>query len=384
MKHLIRFLRCSGLPAALALLLAACNTTKGPSFDPRAGADPAGAARLAGMTNATDLEEQAFAGLPRNQVKPEMLQASKDFYRLGPSDSIAVEMLGEAGTQATLTVGPDGKVYYSLLPGTMVWGMTLTEVKENLEKGLKRYLKVPPDISVTLRQANSKTVWVLGNVGTPGLFPLTGPMTVLEALTLAGGALGNAAAPDGVCDLQRSFLMREGKLVPVDFDKLLRGGDMSQNVYLQPNDFLYLRSAVTRNVYVLGAVGLPAVIPYSDQLTLVGAVLSSGGPVEYAHLAQVVIIRGSLTEPRIASVDLKQIMKGQAPDVRLQPGDIVHVPFVPWRKLAIVAEGILNTFVSTVAANQGYRIGYGSVSPVGPVVPIGPTTATPVTPVPSR
>jgi polysaccharide biosynthesis/export protein len=362
----------------LAAMLPACQSSRGPAFDPRAEGDPTGVARTLAMTNASDLEEKAFASFPRDPVKPEMLRAPKDLYRLGPGDSVTVEIPGEANSQVNLIVGPDGKVYYQLLPGTMVWGLALNEVKAALETGLKKFVRVPPDLTVTLRQANSRNVWVLGNVATPGLYPLATPCTVLEAITLAGGTLISPGSPDGFCDLQRSFLMREGKLVPVDFDKLLRGGDLSQNVFLQPNDFLYLRSGVTRNVYVLGAVALPNMVPYSDQLTLAGAILSAGGPVQYAYVSQVAIVRGGVTQPRIATVDFKQVIRGQAPDVRLQPGDIVYVPYVPWRKLAILAESVIDAFVLNISANEGYRIAYPNSVPTGPVVPVG--TSTPSTP----
>ena len=59
--------------------------------------------------------------------------------------------------------------------------------------------------------------------------------------------------------------MREGQLLSVDFYKLLRQGDLSQNIYLEPDDFVYLRSAVSRDVYVLGAVERPNIVGFSDK-----------------------------------------------------------------------------------------------------------------------
>lgn len=358
---------------APALLLVACRSY-GPRFGARA--PDAQSNRLGNSltwTNTITLQDQAFSTVyPTNNVKPEMLRAPKDYFRLGPGDMIEIEVMGDNAARTAVTVGPDGKIYYSILPGTFVWGLTLSETKDALEKGLKKFLRSAPDMTVTLRQANSQTAWILGNVQSPGVYPLSTPLTLLEAITAAGGIIISPGAADGVCDLQRSFVMREGKLVPVDFEKMLRNGDLSQNIYLQPNDFIYLRSGLTRNVYVLGAVGMPNIVPYSEQLTLVGAILSSGGTVPYAHSTQVAIIRGSLSEPRIAQVDFKEIIKGKAQDLRLQPGDIVYVPYVPWRKLAMFAEGMLDTFVQTIASQEGYKLVYPNASPVGPIVPIGP------------
>jgi len=91
-------------------------------------------------------------------------------------------------------------------------------------------------------------------------------------------------------------------------------------------------------------------------------------------------VRGSLAQPKIAVVDYKQIVKGQAPDVLLEPGDIVYVPFTPYRTLVRYADLILKTFVQTVAVNEGARAVSRNVGPVG--VNIGVGTSAPVAPQP--
>ena len=67
------------------------------------------------------------------------------------------------------------------------------------------------------------------------------------------------------------------------------------------------------------------------------------------------IIRGSLAHSSIATVDYTRIIKGLDVDVRLEPGDIVYVPFAPYRELALFAENILYQFVQTIAVNEGIR-----------------------------
>jgi len=166
--------------------------------------------------------------------------------------------------------------------------------------------------------------------------------------------------------------MREGQLLKLDFYKLLRQGDLSQNIYLQPDDFVYVRSATARNVYVLGAVAVPNVIKFFDRISLVSAISGAGGTLPYAHLSQVAIVRGSLAEPAIAIVDYKAILKGQLEDVRLEPGDIVYVSFVPYRTLALFGEEVLRQFVSTIAINEGQRAVVKTPTPVGVTVPFIP------------
>ena len=289
------------LSALLLVFLSACHSY-GPRFDARqpetgvlATNEAAGVFQTVSTTN---------------QIQPDWLQPSKDLYRLGPGDVIEVESLGEAGSRSSLVVGPDGKVYYGISPGTFVWGLTLTETRETLLKELQKFLRVAPDLTVTLQSVSSQTVWILGNVQSPGVYPLATPLNLLEAILMAGGALNVTGGQEGICDLRRSFVMRDGSLLPVDFDALLRRGDMSQNIYLRPNDFVYLRSGLTQNVFVLGAVGAPNVVPFSHQLSLMAAIMSAGGTVPYAHTRQVAIIRGSLSRPRIAVVDFKNIIEG--------------------------------------------------------------------------
>ena len=307
-----------------------------------------------------------------NRIAPEWLLPATNLYRLGPGDVIEIEMFEEDLVSRSVAVlGPDGKIYYSILPGTMVWGMTLAETRQTLEDGLRKYMRSAPDITINLKSVTSKTIWVLGNVQMPGVYLLNTPRTVLETIAMAGGALAPPGSSDGIIDLKRSFLMRDGKLLPVDVDGLLRHGDLTQNIYVAPDDFLYLRSGITRNIYVLGAVASPMVVPYTDRMTLMAAIATTGGTVPYAYSSQVAIVRGSLTSPQIAVVDFKAIMHGKAADIDLEPGDIVHVPSVPWKKVAILLEGVLNQFVRSVAVNEGYRAVYPNYGPIAPSIPFG-------------
>jgi protein involved in polysaccharide export with SLBB domain len=212
-------------------------------------------------------------------------------------------------------------------------------------------------------------VWILGGVQSPGVYPLATPMTLLEAIATAGGTTATGTTEEAV-DFNRSFVMRQGRLLKVDFYGLLRRGDLSQNIYLQPDDFAYLRPATARTIYVLGAVGAPSVLPYSDQITLL-SVLAGAGPVRFAYLSHVAIIRGSLVHPSIAIVDYNRIIKGQAVDVRLEAGDIVYVPFAPYKELAIFAEQILYQFVQTIAVNEGVRAVVPNATPVAPAIGVG-------------
>lgn len=306
-----------------------------------------------------------------NQVRPEWLGLPKDFFRLGPGDSFEIELLGEPGPPSTVSVGPDGKIYYSLLNGEFVWGLTLTEARSLLETNLAKFLRTKPEVTLTLKSVGSRRVWILGSVQKPGVYPLAAPLTLLEAISAAGGAVAVPGGPEASADLENSFVIRHGNWLGVDFQRLLQRGDLSQNVYLQPDDFVYLRSGVSRgDVYVLGAVAGPNIVDYKEHLSLLSAISSVGGPIEYAYRSHIAVLRGSLAHPTIAIFDYDNIINGKALDVPLEPGDVVYIPFSPFRRVEQFLDEILNNFVRTIAVNEGQRAVLQNSSPVGLAIPL--------------
>jgi protein involved in polysaccharide export with SLBB domain len=354
------------LTAAGFLGLAACQSPferTGPKFDARKRSGPP-------ATNAVPVEVTP-------QAAPE-IQAAQRPFTLGPGDKLEIEIIGDPTSRALVTVGPDGKIYYYLLPGLDVWGLTLAQTRELIHRELGKFMTTPelvPEVALTLRGIESKRIWMLGRLHNSGVYPIGAPMTLLESISMAGGLLSSTtpgpSAGEELADLRHSFVIRQGQVVPVDFYRLIRDGDMTQNIYLQPEDFVYVPSAVSQEIYVLGAVRVPKPTAWSESMTLVAAIASSGGTIKDAYLTHVGIVRGSMTKPQIAVVDYKEIVSGKAPDVRLEPRDIVYIPFTPYKTLVKYTDLILATFARAVAINEGARAVSRNVSPVGVQIGIG-------------
>jgi len=315
-----------------------------------------------------------------NEFDRSWLTPATNLFTVGPGDKLEIELLSEPASKTVTVVAPDGKIYFSLLPGIDVWGLSLGQVKARLEQELSKYVRDQPQVSVVLRDVQSRHVWILGHVQAPGLYPLAAPMTLLEALSLAGGSLSLSSfrqaeafgASDELADLRRSFVLREGKMVPVDFQRLLHLGDLSQNIYLQPDDFIYLPATTAREIYVLGAVAQPHAVPFKAGMTVASAVGSAYGTVNGAYLQHVAVVRGSLSHPEIAIVDYKYVLRGMSKDVALEPGDIVYVPFSPYRYLTKYAQLVVDTFVSSAAINGGESlVGQQNVGGAGIFIPVG-------------
>jgi len=171
-----------------------------------------------------------------NQINSEWLKPPTNFLTLGPGDKLEIELLSDPASKTTTTVGPDGKIYFNLLSGLDVWGLTLGQTKALLEKELAKFIRDQVQVSLTLRAVESQRVWLLGRLQSPGVYPMAAPMTLLEAISLAGGPLSAVGTRDvnvlpsseETADLRRSFVIRQGKLVRVDFDRLLRQGDLTR------------------------------------------------------------------------------------------------------------------------------------------------------------
>lgn len=368
---------CPALVAGLAatLFLTGCETLPLVRTQKKQAATPA-----AGFTPATTAD--------RPPLDPALLQRPVAEYKLGPGDLLEVEVLGDIDTRARTVVGPDGKIYFYVLPGIDVWGLTLTQARERIVQELQKFVREAQPVSISLREAASQRVWVLGRLNKPGVYPMTGPTTLLEAISSAGGPApastfatltGNVSGSssrggtDEAADLSRAFVIRQGRLLRVDFERLLRGGDMSQNIYLQPDDFVYLPSATIGNVHVLGAVNNPRAVEFVNRLTVVQAVAQAGGTlVREAYPSQIAIVRGSLSQPKIAVIDMQAVLSGQTPDVLLEPQDIVYVPHSPHRVLTRYIDTILETFVRVVGVNEGARAVSDRAIPVGVNVPLNP------------
>ena len=325
-----------------------CTSTKS-QFDPR--------------DDTSSAIDPAFSQAAKESPPASMLQASAEEFKLGPGDKLDIEILGETGSRAETFVTPDNKVYYNLLPGLDVTGHTTGTLKKLLDEKLTQFYK-HPQVTVNLVQAVSQRIWVLGRVNQPGIYPITRPLRVLDAVTLAGGLFTSrfTGTTEELADLAHSFVVRQGARLPVDMAKLLRDGDLSHNIYLQPNDFIYLPSALTNEVYVLGAVMEPRPVGFMNDMNLMAALGRGLGLRPDADLRRVSIIRGSLSSPKIATVNAADILNGKATNIRLQPGDIVFVPGAGQISGMNIAKEAVNTFVRVVAANEGSNAALGDTS----------------------
>ena len=235
------------------------------------------------------------------KVSPALLKAPTGGYRGGPGDQLSIEVAEDANTLAATKVMPDGMLYYDVADGVNVKGRTLSEISAALGESLKEdYLN--PVVSVNLADAQSQRFWTLGQVKRPGAYPIQKPTTLIDAISQAGGMFGGQVDSRGdtqeTVDLDRSILIRDGDVLPVDFRSLIQNGDMKQNVYVQAGDYIYLPSVQNKAVYLLGEVSTPGPVYLNETPTLLSALASAGGTKKDAVVSKALIIRGSMSSTR--------------------------------------------------------------------------------------
>ncbi|MEE2757531.1 MAG: polysaccharide biosynthesis/export family protein [Myxococcota bacterium] len=154
---------------------------------------------------------------------------------LGPGDVVEVRVYQEKELSGLFRVGVDGLFSYPLVGEVSAKGLTASQLASTITTSLKAGYLREPQVSVFVKEFNSKKVFVLGEVRKPGTFRYEDKMTIVQAVTLAGG-LKALAAKDRLI-LTRLVEGDEKKFV-VPFERISQG--RVSNIFLQPGDIVFV------------------------------------------------------------------------------------------------------------------------------------------------
>lgn len=163
--------------------------------------------------------------------------AAPEVYIIGPDDVLEVSYWKDTEHSAEVTVRPDGFISLPLINEVRASGLTPAALAQNIRTMASEFLQAPT-VSVFVKRINSRKAFITGEVDKPGAYALTGPMTVLQLIAMAGGLTDFA-------DREHIMVLRTGdagaQSFVVNYKKLSRLQDLSQNLVLQPGDTIVVR-----------------------------------------------------------------------------------------------------------------------------------------------
>jgi polysaccharide export outer membrane protein len=256
-----------------------------------------------------------------------------DRYRIGPGDVLDIRIFNRPQlSRDAVRVEGNGMIRMPLIDGEIRAACkTEGELAQDIKTGYLKFYR-NPQVDVFIKEYHAREVAVIGAINEQGRYQMQRRLRLLELLTYAKGPSDKAGQTINIVRAPRSGLCGNGadsgedagSFLSLRLNDTLRGEEKA-NPYVEPGDIVTLPEA--DQVYVVGNVYSPKALPMKEPITVSRAVAMAGGPLRDSKTDRVHIIRqqaGAAGEAEIY-VDLKAIARKQAPDVLLQPNDIVEV-----------------------------------------------------------
>lgn len=250
-------------------------------------------------------------------------------YKVGLGDVLNINVLDHDELKTSAPVTSDGLISFPYIGSIQVKGMSLSEIEKEIEKRLSSsYIKYPV-VSVTLTSFENVKFFVYGEVRNPGRFILEGNMTVMKAISTAGGITQDGLY--GKVKLRRKQ-KGGGEYKEINLDlKNTKESSMNCDMLIEDDDVIVVERS--KDFFVYGEVVRPGKYTLEDNMTVLKAISIAGGFAKFGSPDRVKILRtfsGKVGYENI-KVDIKGAVKGEVgKDISLEPGDVV-----------IVLEGIL-------------------------------------------
>jgi polysaccharide export outer membrane protein len=255
-------------------------------------------------------------------------------YVIGEGDGLDISVWGVKELTFTVKVRPDGKITVPGLGDVSASGQTPTGLQQSLSEKLKDLVK-KPIVTVTVREITNSKVYIFGGGVSSGVFDLNRRTTLLQLLCSIGnttvgdnrGQGGTGGSVSKVPDFKRAYILRNGKKIKENFQRLFVNGDTSEDIVIESNDSLFIPPLLNKNVYILGAVTSPRAIEYREGMTIMEGILEAGGFTKFADQNDVVIRRKEGTKDIELAIKAKKLIKDGdlSQNALLKAGDYIVV-----------------------------------------------------------
>jgi polysaccharide export outer membrane protein len=149
---------------------------------------------------------------------------------IGAEDILMIRVWREPELSSAVQVRPDGKITLPLVGELQAAGFTPEELKAKVVESLSEFIN-KPEVMVSLQQVLSRRYYITGGVNRPGTYPLVVSVSVLEALTNAGGFREFA-------NTKKITILRKGKLIKFNYNDVIKGKNLDQNIQVENGDFI--------------------------------------------------------------------------------------------------------------------------------------------------
>ena len=242
-------------------------------------------------------------------------------YVVGPQDALIITSYDQPSLTGRFIVEADGSFTYPMIGRVRAGGLTLRQLEAELKTRLtEEGLFNNPQIAVAIEEYKSQKIFIVGEVRSPGVYPLTGKMYLVEALAIAGSTLPTSSGEAVIVQsAANSGSQRPGDkqdhVVRVNL-RDLENGVFSQNLALSGGETIFVLRA--ESIYVFGQVKNPGAYPLQQKDTTVLQALSlAGGLTDRGSTGRIQIVRivnGERQELKAALID------------SVRPGDTIIVP----------------------------------------------------------
>jgi polysaccharide export outer membrane protein len=263
--------------------------------------------------------------------------AQTESVTVGPGDLLHVKVLEAPDLEQSARVTDAGTLTLILGGSVQIAGLTPPEAALAVERVLVQgHYVLTPHVSVTLEQAATQNVTIMGQVRAPGNYAINTPRPVLDVLALAGGLTDVA---DRKVTIQRRATKERVEFVDANSASTALEG----SVTVFPGDTIVVPKADV--VYILGDVNRPggiAMVTNDSKLSAVQAISLAGGTPPNAVPSHARLLRKQADGSRVEiPLQLSAMQKGKQPDMALQADDIVYVPFSYTRNMAVGAGSLI-------------------------------------------
>jgi polysaccharide biosynthesis/export protein len=173
-----------------------------------------------------------LACLAQTAQAPSPAQSAEGDYKLHAGDSITVSVWKELELQRKVVIRPDGRFSFPLAGEVQAAGRSADQVRSDIEGALKPYIPEAV-VAVMVEDVSGNRVYVIGQVTKPGMYVMNPQLTVIQALSLAGGGTPFAK-------LDRITVIRgkgtAQKTMPFRYDQVVEGKSLQQNITLESGD----------------------------------------------------------------------------------------------------------------------------------------------------